>query len=126
MEVRVSAEQRSPDEVMLAYIEAWNTPDEQARRDLLDRCWADEGTYTHPISEVRGKEALVAHIGRFLSEGPSGRSTGHRIPIGSGVDHHHGMIRFTWVIEPESTSPSPISPVCLSGVSNHFDYRRQR
>ena len=105
MEVRVSAEQRSPDEVVLAYIEAWNTPDEQARRDLLDRCWADEGTYTDPISEVRGKEALVAHIGRFLSERPSRRSTGHRIPIGSGVDHHHGMIRFTWVmLDPKGVS----------------------
>jgi hypothetical protein len=98
----MSAEQRSLDEVMLAYIEAWNTPDEQSRRNLLDRCWADDGTYTDPISEVHGKEALVAHIGRFLSEGPSGRGPGYRIPIGSGVEHHHGVIRFTWVLlDPE-------------------------
>lgn len=103
----MSAEQRSPDEVVLAYIEAWNTPDEQARRDLLDRCWADDGTYTDPISEVQGKEALVAHIGRFLSEGPYGRGPGHRIPVASGVNHHHGMIRFSWaLLDPHGASIS--------------------
>jgi hypothetical protein len=94
----MNTEQRSLDEVVLAYIEAWNTPDEQARRAVLDRCWTDDGAYTDPISEVRGKEALAAHIGRFLSEGPYGRGPGHRIPISSGVEHHHGMIRFTWVL----------------------------
>ena len=98
----MSVEHQSLDEVMLAYIEAWNTPDEQSRRALLDRCWADDGTYTDPIYEVRGKDALGAHIGRFLSEGPSGRGPGYRIPIGSGVEHHHGMIRFTYVLlDPE-------------------------
>jgi hypothetical protein len=45
--------------VVLAYIEAWNTPDEQARRGLLDRCWAENGTYTDSISEVHSKEALI-------------------------------------------------------------------
>jgi len=101
----MSVGQRNLDEVMVAYIEAWNTPEERTRRNLLDRCWADDGTYTDPISEVRGKEALVAHIGRFLSEGPSGRGPGYRIPIGSGVEQHHGMIRFSWVLlDPESTT----------------------
>lgn len=94
----MSAGQRSLDEVVLAYAEAWNTPDEQARSELLDRCWAENGTYTDPISEVHSKEALAAHIGRFLSEGPYGRGPGHRILISSGIEHHHGMIRFTWVL----------------------------
>ena len=50
----MSVEQRSLEEVVLAYIEAWNTPDEEARRNLLDRCWADNATYIDPVSEVRG------------------------------------------------------------------------
>ena len=41
---KMSVEQRSLEEVVLAYIEAWNTPDEEARRTLLDRCWADDAT----------------------------------------------------------------------------------
>ena len=34
----MSVEQRSLDEVVLAYIEAFNTPDEEARRNLLVLC----------------------------------------------------------------------------------------
>jgi hypothetical protein len=59
----MSVEQRSLDEVVLAYIEAWNTPDEEARRNLLDRSWTDDATYIDPASEVQGKDALVAHMG---------------------------------------------------------------
>jgi hypothetical protein len=33
----MSVEQQSLEEVMLAYIEAWNTPEEEARRNLLDQ-----------------------------------------------------------------------------------------
>lgn len=66
-------EQRSIDEVMLAYREARNMPEERLRRNLLDRCWAEDGTYTDLTSEVQGRDALAAHIGRFLSGGPSGR-----------------------------------------------------
>jgi hypothetical protein len=94
----MSVEQRSLDEVVLAYIEAWNTPDQEARRNLLDRCWTDDATYIDPASEVQGKDALVAHIGGFLSGERHGLGAGCRIPMSSGVEHHHGMIRFTWVL----------------------------
>ncbi len=90
----MSIEQRSLDEVVLAYIEAWGTPDEQSRRNLLDQCWAEDGVYTDPFYEVRGREELVSHIGQFLNEGLYDLEPGHRIPVASGVDHHHGMIRF--------------------------------
>ena len=94
----MSLEQRSLQEVVLAYIEAWNTPDEEARRSLLDRCWADNAAYIDPVSEVRGKDALVAHIGGFLSGQRYGLGAGCRIPISSRVEHHHGMISFIWVL----------------------------
>jgi SnoaL-like domain len=94
----MSVEQRSLEEVVLAYIEAWNTPDEETQRTLLDRCWADDATYIDPASEVRGKDALVAHIGGFLRGERYGLGAGCRIPISSGVEHHHGMISFTWVL----------------------------
>ena len=83
---------------VLAYIEAWATPDDALRRRLLDRCWDADGIYLDPTVELQGREALSAHIGRFLSVGPAGAGSGHRIPIASGVDHHHGMIRFTWTL----------------------------
>ncbi len=63
----MSVNQRSLDEVVLAYIEAWSTPDAAVRRELLDMSLAEDGTYTDPAYEVRGKEELADLIGRSLS-----------------------------------------------------------
>jgi hypothetical protein len=99
----MSVNQRSLDEVVLAYIEAWSTPEEAARRDLLDVSLADDALYTDPAYEVRGREEIASHIGRSLSgEAYDGAGAGARIPISSGVDQHHGMFRFSWVmIDPQ-------------------------
>jgi hypothetical protein len=88
----------TPEETVRAYIEAWNSSDDVARRKLLDECWAEDGAYLDPSTELHGRDALSAHIGRFVSEGAYGRGPGCRIPISSGVDYHHGMLRFTWVL----------------------------
>jgi hypothetical protein len=99
----MSIDQRSVDEALLAYAEAWNTPDATKRRELLDIGLSDDCSYTDPAYEVRGKEELADHIGRSLSgEAYDGLEAGARIPLSSGLDQHHGMFRFTWVlIEPQ-------------------------
>jgi hypothetical protein len=99
----MSVDQRSVDEALLAYAEAWNTPDATKRRELLDIGLSDDCSYTDPAYEVRGKEELADHIGRSLSgEAYDGLGAGARIPLSSGLDQHHGMFRFTWVlIEPQ-------------------------
>ena len=99
----MSFNQRSLEEVVLAYIEAWSTPEAAVRRELLDISLAEDGTYTDPAYEVRGREELVDLIGRSLSgEAYNGAGAGARIPISSGVDQHHGMFRFAWVmIDPQ-------------------------
>src|SRR5215212_3636470 len=95
----MSTNEQSLDEVVLAYIEAWSTPDEALRRELLDRSLADDASYTDPAYEVRGKEEIASLIGRSLSgEAYDGTGAGTRIPISSGVDQHHGMFRFSWVL----------------------------
>src|ERR671921_217150 len=95
----MSVNQRSLDEVVLAYIEAWSTPDAAVRRELLGMSLAEGATYTDPAYEVQGKEELADHIGRSLSgEAYGGAGAGARIPISSGVDQHHGMFRFSWVM----------------------------
>jgi hypothetical protein len=99
----MSVDQRSVDEALLAYAEAWNTPDATKRRELLDIGLSDDCSYTDPAYEVRGKEELADHIGRSVSgEAYDGLGAGARIPLSSGLDQHHGMFRFTWVlIEPQ-------------------------
>lgn len=79
------------DELVKAYCAAWNEPDTQHRRDLLEKVWSPAGTYTDPQSHVEGREALVEHIGRFLKNSP-----GARIIQSSHADFHHGMFRFAW------------------------------
>jgi hypothetical protein len=99
----MSINQRSLDDVVLAYIEAWSTPDEAVRRQLLDASLADDASYTDPAYEVRGKEEIASHIGRSLSgEAYKRAGAGARIPISSGVGQHHGMLRFSWaMIDPQ-------------------------
>ena len=80
-------------QVIEAYAAAWCEPDEGARRRLLERVWADDGTYTDPLSHVAGREALVQHIGAFHQQAP-----GARIVRASGIDAHHGLLRFGWTV----------------------------
>jgi hypothetical protein len=74
-----------------AYVDAWNEPAEAARRKLLHRSWADDGVYTDPLVCVEGREALVRHSRKFADRWP-----GARVVMTSGVDEHHGFVRFTW------------------------------
>jgi hypothetical protein len=83
--------QSALDELVKGYSAAWNEPDAQRRRELLEKVWASDGTYTDPQSHVEGREALFEHIGGFLKSSP-----GARIIQSSHVDFHHGMFRFAW------------------------------
>lgn len=89
----------TPEETTLAYVEAWHTPDAQRRRALLDRCWADDGSYTDPTNRAHGREELLSLIAAFRARLP-----GARISLTSGVDGHDGMVRFRWVfVQPDGT-----------------------
>jgi hypothetical protein len=81
----------SPDETVQAYVAAWVEPAEQKRHQLLTEAWADDGTYTDPLLHVEGRDALNRMIGTFQLRWP-----GERIVLTSGIDQHHGMLRFAW------------------------------
>lgn len=79
------------EEIVLAYVAAWDETDEEQRRALLEKSWAANGIYTDPRSEVVGREALIQHIGSMQQHFP-----GQHIRLTSGVDQHHARLRFTW------------------------------
>jgi len=81
-------------EVVEAYGASWNEPDESKRRELLDLSWADDGVFEDPRDRAEGREALLKLIAGFR-EAIQGASI---VPT-SGVDEHHGLIRFTWRID---------------------------
>ncbi len=78
-------------EIVHAYMAAWNEKDEGKRRQLLEKAWADDGRYTDPMSDAAGREALVALISQFHKQMP-----GAGILPTSGIDGHHGRLRFAW------------------------------
>ena len=63
----MSVNQRTLNDMVLAYVEAWSTPEAAVRRELLDMSLAEDGTYTDPAYEVRGKQELADLIDRSLS-----------------------------------------------------------
>ena len=83
----------TPQETAETYGAAWNEPDDAKRRALLERAWAGDGVYTDPQSHAEGREALLQLIAGFRAQ-----FAGARIVATSGVDEHHGLIRFTWAM----------------------------
>jgi hypothetical protein len=83
--------QAALDEIVKIYCDAWGEPDLAKRRQLLQRVWADDGTYTDPVTHVAGREALLQRISAHLQKYP-----GSRIVPSSHADVHHSMLRFTW------------------------------
>ncbi|HWA13682.1 MAG TPA: nuclear transport factor 2 family protein [Burkholderiales bacterium] len=77
--------------IVEAYCQAWNVADEGQRRRLLDDSCADDVSYTDPKTDLAGREALLAHIARVQAGRP-----GSGIARTSGVDLHHGRLRFAW------------------------------
>ena len=76
-----------------AYMAAWNETDEAKIKQLLEKCWSDSGTYTDPISDVAGRGGLFAAITGFHSQMP-----GAGIALTTGIDEHHGRVRFGWKV----------------------------
>ena len=80
-------------EILDVYGAAWNEKDEAKRRALLETCWADDGTFTDPQTDIKGREALVTQIADFQAQ-----FAGAQVVPTSTADEHHGMVRFTWRI----------------------------
>ncbi|MEM7069634.1 MAG: nuclear transport factor 2 family protein [Pseudomonadota bacterium] len=78
-------------DVLRAYGMAWAEPDADKRVKWLEQCWADDGVYQDPSSDVTGREALVQHIGDQHKAFP-----GSRVELTSGFSEHHGKIQFLW------------------------------
>jgi hypothetical protein len=78
-------------ETIDAYIAAWNETDDAKRAALLQKCWAESATYTDPMADVSGRDGLDGLITGFHGQMP-----GASIQITSGIDEHHGRIRFGW------------------------------
>jgi hypothetical protein len=78
-------------ETIATYLNAWNEPDATKRKALIDACWAPDGAYIDPMSDVRGRDGLEGAIA-----GMHAQSAGAAIALASGIDQHHNQVRFKW------------------------------
>jgi hypothetical protein len=78
-------------ELITLYTGAWSEPDRALRQQLLERVWAEDGTYTDPTAHVAGRKEFVDHIGGLFERFP-----GAHFELTSGIDTHHEKLRFSW------------------------------
>lgn len=90
------------EETVQAYMDAWNEPDETKRRQLLEKAWAENGTYTDPMSQAQGIDELMQLISEFHEQMP-----GAKLSIASQVEQHHDQVRFAWHME----GPQPMDGI---------------
>jgi hypothetical protein len=82
------------------YLDCWNETDPATRRQLVDEVFAADVTYTDPMGEASGRDALVATIDAVQQQFPDFVFT----PIGE-ADGHHQQVRFQWGLGPVGAEP---------------------
>jgi hypothetical protein len=87
-------------EVIDRYIACWNQTDPGLRRKLIDEVWAQDASYTDPLGEATGREAIDATIAAVQEQFP-----GFSFALLGPVDSHHHQARFTWGLGPDGAAP---------------------
>ena len=78
-------------EILDIYNAAWNETDAETRRAHLEEAFVDDGVYCDPMVHAVGPAAISDYIGQaFVGFGA------FSIERTSGLDEHHGYVRFTW------------------------------
>jgi hypothetical protein len=78
-------------ETVAGYIAAWNETDAGRRRDIIARTWSDDGAYLDAHRDGTGHAAIDAMIASVQERFP-----GYRFRLSSGIEAHHGRVRFSW------------------------------
>ena len=73
------------------YLAMWNETDPTKRAQTIRSAWTDDGHYVDPLMESKGHDALSAMV-----DGVQAQFPGARFRRTSGVDMHHGLVRFAW------------------------------
>ena len=93
-------------ELVARYIAAWNERDSVRRRDLIVKTWTDGGTYVDAHRHGEGHDGIDAMI-----EDAQRHFPGYRLRLISGIEAHHGHVRFGW-----AAGGSEQAPLYLAGT----------
>ncbi|MBV9796194.1 MAG: nuclear transport factor 2 family protein [Actinobacteria bacterium] len=98
-------------DIIERYLDCWNETDPAARRKLVEQVWAPDASYTDPLAEVAGRDAIEATIAAVQGQFP-----GYVFTLAGPVDAHHRQARFSWNLAPAGEEPVVVgSDVALAG-----------
>ncbi len=87
------------------YLSAWSEQDPDARAELVGRVWAEDGRLVDPPMAATG-HAEISGMHAALQQ----QFAGHTFRRASGIDEHHGAVRFAWELV------GPDGQVALTGL----------
>ena len=90
----------SINETVANYVAAWNETDAGRRRTIIERTWSDDGTYLDHHRDGAGHAAIDQMIAAVQERFP-----GYRFRLCSGIEAHHGRVRFSWSAGGTDTAP---------------------
>ncbi|MFD5103625.1 nuclear transport factor 2 family protein [Streptomyces albidochromogenes] len=91
-------------ETVTRYLEAWNADGAEARAKAVAAVWTPDGTYTDPLSDAAGHEAIAAVITGTHEQFP-----GFVFRLAGSVDGHHDIARFSWELVNEADGSAPVA-----------------
>jgi hypothetical protein len=87
------------------YLTGLNETDAGRRAKHIEAAWTAHGHFVDPLLEAQGHAALAAMVENIQTLYP-----GHRFTRTSGIDTHHGQVRFAWEMR------GPDGSLTVSGV----------
>lgn len=81
-------------EIVQAYLDAWNADDPGERKSLLERAVSDDVEFVDPMKQLVGRDALAAHIADVRT-----KFAGVMFASGGELDAHNGKLRAPWIAE---------------------------
>lgn len=93
-------------EIVAGYVAAWNETDAGRRRAIIGRTWAEDGCYLDAHRDGTGHAAIDAMIAAAQGQFP-----GYRVRLSSGIEAHHGRVRFSW-----SAGGTEHAPLFIAGT----------
>lgn len=112
------------DDAVQRYFAAWNAATPEELEKAVAAAFTEDATYTDPLADVRGHEALAAAISGAQRQFP-----GFTFRPAGAVDGHHDLARFGWeLVAADGSAPVAGSDVIaladdgrISSVSGFLD-----
>ncbi|MFD7163819.1 nuclear transport factor 2 family protein [Streptomyces violascens] len=86
------------------YFEAWNAGSAEGIAKTVAAAWTEDGSYTDPLTEVAGHEAVAAVIAGAHAQFP-----GFEFRLIGAVDGHHDIARFGWELVSVADGSAPVA-----------------